>query len=328
MLSRIEKPINLQKQLIILINPTKNDAMGSKLGLFLNHTLARGKALNATNSAIMIIKKEGTNQVEALDVKNYNFFDSELFSKDSPREKKLLIDFQDKMHPLDETASYDEIVIIGSGVPLKGSNTYASINGLRNNFFPSLVTCIKNIIGTHLKDNGHVRVQICHAATKSPIVTSDEMIQEQRPLSECIQVERKNFTIHAPSSYSVISPNDGRAIDVAFKGTSNQFDEFAKHVKKFLNYKNSNDYIRKMTQIFVLENEDKYHYTKIIKNLSIVNPQQEEFLIETAEDKVSFKKNKFGLFAKSASCKKSIPGEPEDAHSASEEMSLSNFFGN
>ncbi|WP_232002664.1 hypothetical protein [Legionella sainthelensi] len=302
--------------------------MGSKLGLFLNHTLARGKSLNATNSAVMLIKKEGAKEVEALDVKNYNFVDSELFSKDSLREKKLLIDFQDKMHPLEEAASYDEIVIIGSGVPLKGSNTYASINGLRKNFFPSLVTCIKNTISLHLKDNGHVRVQICHAATKSPVVSSDEVIQEQRPLSECIQVEKKKFTTHAPSSYSVISPNDGRAIDVEFQGTSNQFDEFAKHVKKFLNYKNSNDYITKMTQIFVLEHEEKYHYTKIIKNLSVVNPQQEEFLIETAEDKISFKKNKFGLFAKNASCKKSIPEEAEDAHSASEEMSLSNFFGN
>lgn len=87
MLSRVEKSINPQKQLIILINPTKNDAMGSKLGLFLNHTLARGKSLNTSNSAVMITKKEGTNQVEALDVKSYNFIDSELFAKDFSREK-------------------------------------------------------------------------------------------------------------------------------------------------------------------------------------------------------------------------------------------------
>lgn len=326
MLSRVEKSINPQKQLIILINPTKNDAMGSKLGLFLNHTLARGKSLNTSNSAVMITKKEGTNQVEALDVKSYNFIDSELFAKDFSREKKLLIDFQDKIHPLEIAASYDEIVIIGSGVPFKSTNTYTSINGLRKNFFPSLVTCIKNVISTHLKENGHVRIQICHAATKSPIVSSDESMQEQRPLSECIQVEGKNFTIHAPSSYSIISPNDGRVIDVTFQGTSNQFDEFAKHIKKFLNYKNSNDYVTKMTQIFVLENEKKSHYTKLIKNLSIVNTQQEEFLIETSEDKISFKKNKFGLFAKNKSCKESI-SEELDAHPDAEKMSFAHFFG-
>ncbi len=232
--------------------------MDNRLSLFLGHAVARGG--KAHMSALALV--QGPAQIQAIDVKeepskafkgekvkSYNFF-----------EKRIK-----KIKPIEDSNSFDSILIIGAGVPNSQRTAYKSINGI--NKVQSLIEPIEDILSSYLKDNGHIRVQICHSNTCKDLDKTTTFAQRITAKA----INKKNATLSAPESFSIISTNDARVFDVTTQ--NNAFMKMRGPCKNILNNKKDdleiqNEFMRYLNQA---GKDDKVIFKNVLQSVKLVN---------------------------------------------------------
>ncbi|ARB93758.1 hypothetical protein [Legionella longbeachae] len=285
-----------KRQLIILINPNKNGDMGNRLKLFLEHAVARGG--DARISALALV--QGTDKIEAIDVKTqailifkekqdnvFEPFVNKIVKNKATlifkgEDKKVFDPFVNKIKEfnLADSNSFDSILIIGAGVPNTKRSAYKSINGITE--VQRLIEPLERIISSYLKDNGLVRVQICHANTckvsdQAPTFQDstfqDSTFQDSTFAQKitAAAINKKNATLSAPDSFSIISTNDARVFDVFAE--TNAFMKMRGPCKKILNKKHDDSEIQSKFMLYLnlAEKSDKTMFNQALHCVKLVN---------------------------------------------------------
>ncbi|WP_225316674.1 hypothetical protein [Legionella longbeachae] len=340
-----------KRQLIILINPNKNGDMGNRLKLFLEHAVARGG--DARMSALALV--QGTDKIEAIDVKTqailifkekqdnvFEPFVNKIVKNKATlifkgEDKKVFDPFVNKIKEfnLADSNSFDSILIIGAGVPNTKRSAYKSINGITE--VQRLIEPLERIISSYLKDNGLVRVQICHANTckvsdqaptiQAPTIQAPTIqaptIQAPTIQAPTIQapifqapifqapifqapifqaptfqaptfqaptfqaptfqaptfaqkitaaaINKKNATLSAPDSFSIISTNDARVFDVFAE--TNAFMKMRGPCKKILNKIHDDSEIQSKFMLYLnlAEKSHKTMFNQALHCVKLVN---------------------------------------------------------
>lgn len=276
--------INRKKQLIIFINPEPNEDMGDRVKLFTQHVIARGNSINADNYAYMLTKEPNLIAIQTSDVTQSELGNALEFKSivNKLQEQNLLKPLTDE-----EKNNIDQIVIISTGVSDSNGKNYASFNGLDSQYHSHLIKNIQNIINYHLKDDGMVRVQICHSGTRTIMVEGKEKV-----FSEAIKPEEKStLKVSAPPSYSIISEQDGRVIDLQIADKKN-FRFFAASGKRYLNKMHSDSTVIGFFHSYLTKETKRFY--PVLKEVYLVFPNGSQKKIAERREKLqSFDTNDF-----------------------------------